>query len=112
MKTIRQRLQSRISLRRNFINALEIKVADTKRTLSALHSVNTIMAIQKKEVYRDFLAKTRQGLAELRDDQKLDKELYRLALQDERMQRMMADYHHSPLFLAECAIVVLEIVGE
>lgn len=82
MKTVQQRLQSRISMRRNYITELESNVADIKANLQCYHQLNNPAGVLYKQGLRLRLKSLRQSLADLRFDQKLDKELYRMVLED------------------------------
>lgn len=102
MKSIRQRLQSRISLRRNCIrdyeDMLSLWKAEPKTNLAR----------------RGAIVNYRQVLKELAGDQKLDRELYAMVIAEERQFRLdemvMNTYTHSPSFLYEGHPVLDEIL--
>lgn len=83
MKTIDQRLQSRISKRRNFIRFMEEDVAYKKASRHAIrgldldfdHIPHVIHSLNEK------IHEGRKTLKQLADDQKLDKQLKNIMLE-------------------------------
>jgi ribosomal protein L19E len=81
MKTIRQRLQSRISLRRNTIRSFENDV----------EAIKEIIRLGVDGLVGDLRC-IREVLKVLRDEQKLDKILYVRLLQDEAVARFYGSF--------------------
>jgi translation initiation factor 2 alpha subunit (eIF-2alpha) len=80
MKTIDQRLQSRISKRRNFIRFMEEDVAYKKASRHAIRGLeldfdHVIHSLNEK------IHEERKTLKQLADDQKLDKQLKNIMLE-------------------------------
>lgn len=103
MKSMRQRLQSRISKRRNAIRENELTLALWK-------------AVSKTNPYRKLTISTlRDVIKLLAADQKLDRELYQMVVVEERYARMdemiISTFRHDPLFMEENAPVVLELIS-
>lgn len=80
MKSLRQQLQSRISIRRNTISYME-------REVVAIKSIIKRVGVVGIPQIRDDLYSTRSILKDLRADQKLDKVLYVKLLEEENWIR-------------------------
>lgn len=74
MKTIHQRLQSRISKRRNFIHHCEVEVAIIKARRQAIADIDLGFE-EIVDNLSDQLGQARGIVRELAGDQKLDKQL-------------------------------------
>jgi hypothetical protein len=81
MKSIRQQLQSRISLRRNTIRDIEAELLEVKR-------IAYIVKDSPLPFYKQLVRSLKAELAFLRDDQKLDKILYVRLLRDGQAFRL------------------------
>jgi hypothetical protein len=79
MKTIRQRLQSRISLRRNTIRELEADLVCLKQYKYHMNYIKDAISDYKEEIA--FLAL----------DQKLDRQLYAMLIEQDRNNRYFND---------------------
>jgi hypothetical protein len=80
LKTIQQRLQSRISSRRNFIRQVEADVVTTK-----FYFRNSVG--EKRHELRQEVAAMKANVRMLADDQRLDKTLYARLIEDNRWER-------------------------
>ena len=84
MKSIHSRLQSRLSLRRNFIHQVEEDVAllvNTRRLLRVAFDM------EGEAIFRDQINYHRATIKALADDQRLDKQLKNIVVADERHWR-------------------------
>ena len=85
MKSIHSRLQSRLSLRRNFIHQVEEDVAmlvNTRRHLRAAFDMEG-----DADILRDQINYHRATIKALAEDQRLDKQLKNIVVSDERQWR-------------------------
>jgi tRNA uridine 5-carbamoylmethylation protein Kti12 len=99
MKTIMQRLQSRVSLRRNNIRALEESVTDIKTRMAQLN--RTIQeatdpdefeaGVEEYMSLRQLSKQMRQVIQVVAKDQKLDKDLMNMMLYADNLSRFFEE---------------------